>query len=137
MPREAVPAAVREPATELAKPRPMRRGSVSERSMKCGRKECRCQHDPQARHGPYYSLTRGIEGNTQSRLFSAEQAKMVALQVEVGQEFRELVEAYWQACEQWADAQLEAPEAASQEAAKKGASKGDSKRRSSPRLKRW
>ncbi len=59
MTSQAVPAAVRELAIELAEPMPMRRGSVSERSMKCGRKDCRCQDDPQARHGPYYSLTRG------------------------------------------------------------------------------
>ena len=131
-----VPSAVRQHFDALGPPQPMRRGSLSKRFMKCSKRRCACAEDPDARHGPYYSLTRGIEGRTQSRLFSAEQAKMVALQVEVGQEFRELVEAYWQACEQWADAQLEAPEAASQEAAKKGASKGRSKRRLSPRSKR-
>ncbi len=51
MPEGTVPAAVRNVAAELAEPKPMRRGSVSERSMKCGRKECHCQEDPQARHG--------------------------------------------------------------------------------------
>ena len=136
MPQKATPSAVRELASEVAKPRPMRRGSVSERSMKCGRPECRCQQDPKARHGPYYSLTRAESGTTRSRYLTAEQAALARQQVEAGHEFRELVEAYWRACEQWGDAQLAAPEAASQEAAKKGASKGDSKRRSSPRLKR-
>ena len=33
---ETVPAAIRELAATLATPTPMRRGSVSERSMKCG-----------------------------------------------------------------------------------------------------
>jgi len=136
MPRETVPAVVHELATELAKPRPMRRGSVSERSMKCGRKECRCQHDPQARHGPYYSLTRAEGGKTRSRYLTAEQAALARQQVEAGQEFRRRVEAYWQACEQWGDAQLQAPEAASQEAAKKGGSKKPSPRKSAPRSKR-
>ena len=56
MPRESIPTVVRKLAKELAEPTPMRRGSVSERFMKCGQKECRCQHDPQARHGPYFSL---------------------------------------------------------------------------------
>lgn len=132
----SIPAAVREVATELAKPRPMRRGSVSERSMKCGRKECRCQDDPQARHGPYYSLTRAEGGKTRSRYLTVEQAALARQQVEAGQEFRKHVESYWKACEQWGDAQLEAPEAASQEAAKRGASKRRSKPRSSPRSKR-
>ena len=114
----------------------MRRGSLSERFMKCSKPGCACAEDPDARHGPYYSLTRAVEGRTRSRLVSAGQAKIVGMQVAAGQEFRKHVEAYWQACEQWADAQLDAPEAASQEAAKKGASKRRSKPRSSPRWKR-
>ena len=136
MPQRATPSAVGELASELAKPRPMRRGSLSERSMKCGKPECRCQQDPQARHGPYYSLTRAEGGTTRSRYLTAEQAAVARQQVEAGQEFRKQVEAYWQACEQWADGQLEAPEGASQEAAKKRASKRHSKPRSSPRSKR-
>lgn len=135
MARELVPAAVRKLAKELAEPRPMRRGSVSERFMKCGQKECRCQHDPQARHGPYFSLTRAEGGKTRSRYLSAEQAALACQQVEAGQEFRKQVQRYWQACEQWGDTQLEALEAASQEVAKKGASKQRSKPRSSPRSK--
>ena len=131
-----VPTPVRALAAQVAEPTPMRCGSLSARYVKCSKPGCACAARPTARHGPYYSLTRGIEGRTQSRLFSAEQAKMVAMQVEAGQEFRKHVEAYWQVCEQWGDAQLEAPEAASQEAAKKGASKGRSKRRLSPRSKR-
>jgi len=136
MPDELVPATVRELGAELAEPRPMRRGSVSERSMKCGRRGCRCQEDLEARHGPYYSLTRAEGGKTQSRYLTAEQAALVRKQVDAGQEFRRHVEAYWQACEQWADAQLEAPEAASPEAAQKGGSKKPSRRKLSARSRR-
>ena len=136
MPDGEIPAIVRKVATELAEPRPMRRGSVSERSMKCGRKECRCHQDPKARHGPYYSLTRAEEGKTKSRYVTAEQAGQARRQVEAGQQFRKRVEQYWQVCEEWADAQLDVPEAASQEAAKKGGSKRGSKPRSKPRSKR-
>ena len=88
MSRERIPADVRKLAKELAQARPMRRGSVSERFMKCGQKECRCQHDQQARHGPYYSVTRVEGGKTRSRYLSAEQAVLVRQQVEAGQEFR-------------------------------------------------
>ena len=77
MSRERIPADVRKLAKELAQARPMRRGSVSERFMKCGQKECRCQHDQQARHGPYYSVTRVEGGKTRSRYLSAEQAVLV------------------------------------------------------------
>jgi hypothetical protein len=132
-----VPAAVREIGGRLAEPRPMRRGSVSERSMKCGQAGCRCQQDPQARHGPYFSLTRVEEGKTRSRYLDAERAAVARRQVEAGQQFRKDVEAYWQACERWADAQLEAPQAVSEaEAAKKGGSKRPSTRKSSARSKR-
>lgn len=131
-----VPSAVRQPFDALGPPRPMRRGSLSERFMKCSKPACACGEDPDARHGPYYSLTRGVEGRTWSRLVSAEQAKLVRRQVEAGQEFRTHVEAYWQACEEWADAQLDAPKAASNEAAKKGASKRPSTPRSSRRSTR-
>src|SRR2546429_4677214 len=62
-----VPSPVRELAVVLSQPKPMRRGSVSERTMKCGKASCPCQEDPKARHGPYYSLTRPMAGKTQSR----------------------------------------------------------------------
>lgn len=135
MPTLTVPPAVRTLADQLAQPRPMRRGSVSERYVKCNKAGGSCAGRADARHGPYYSVSRVVQGRTQSRWLDAEQATVVRRQVEAGQEFRQQVETYWQACEQWADAELD-PEAASQEAAKKGASKPRSKPRSSARSKR-
>ena len=131
-----IPEAVGDLAARLAEPNPMRRGSVSERYMKCGQRACRCQEDLQARHGPYYSLTRAEGGTTRSPYLTSEQAALARRQAATGQQFRKQVEAYWQACEQWADAQLDASEAASKEAAKKGASKRRSRPRSSARSKR-
>ena len=133
---ERIPGAVGELAARLADPKPMRRGSVSERYMKCGQRACRCQENLHARHGPYYSLTRAEGGTTRSRYLTSEQAGLARRQAETGQQFRKHIEAYWRACEQWADAQLDAPEAASQEAAKKGGSKRRSWPRSSPRSTR-
>lgn len=90
--------------------------------MRCNKPGCPCSQDPKARHGPYFSLTRGVGGNTFSRLVSCDQARVARLQVDAAQQFRKDIERYWQACETWADAQLEATEAASQEAdLKKGA----------------
>lgn len=130
-----VPTTVQGLAAALARPAPMRRGSVSERSMKCGRKECRCHQDPRARHGPYYSLTRMEGGKTRSRYLSTEQAALARQQIEAGQAFRDRIEAYWQACEQWADARLEDPGAARSEGAKKGASQRPSQQRLPPKSK--
>ena len=128
------PADVVEALAALAPPRPMRRGSVSVRRMRCNRSGCACADDPQARHGPYASLTRGVAGTTRSRLLSPEQAELARAQVEAGRGFRAGVEAYWRACERWADAELEATATApGTEAANKGASRPASTRRSSPR----
>jgi len=115
----------------------MRRGSVSTRYVKCNKPGCSCAARTEARHGPYVSVVRVVAGKTQSRWVSAEQVATLRRQVEAGQQFRKHVEAYWGACERWADAQLDAPEAAAEaEAAKKGGSKKPSTRKSSPRSKR-
>ena len=79
-----VPSSVRELAAVLSQPKPMRRGSVSERTMKCGKAGCPCQEDPKARHGPYYSLTRPTAGKTHSRYLSPEQAELAQQQIEQG-----------------------------------------------------
>ncbi len=122
-----IPARIRELATQLAEPRPMRRGSLSERYVKCSKPGCPCATRPEARHGPYYSLTRAVGGRTQSRFLSASQAELARRQVEAGRRFRRQLDAFWEACEQWANAQLEASQAASPEAAQKGGSKRPSK----------
>ena len=131
-----IPEAVRAVAARLAEPKPMRRGSVSERYMKCGQRECRCQEDPQARHGPYYSLTRAEGGQTRSRYLTSEQAAVARRQAALGHQFRQQVEAYWQVCERWADAQLDPPEAASSEAAQKRGSRRPAPPKSSRRSTR-
>ena len=131
-----VPTPVRTLAAQVAAPTPMRRGSLSERYVKCSKPGCACAERPAARHGPYFSLTRTVGGRTQSRFVPAAQAARVRQQIAAGQQFRKHVEAYWQACEHWADAELDAPAAAAKEAAKKGAAKRPSPRRSSTRSKR-
>jgi hypothetical protein len=114
-----VPGTVRELAARLGHSQPMRRGSLCERYVKCGKPGCRCAEDPKARHGPYYSLTRGVGGQTRSRFLSPEEAQRAREQIATGQQFRRQVEAYWGVCEQGADAQLEAREEEGQAKVKK------------------
>jgi hypothetical protein len=131
-----IPPRVRQFAAGLAQPQPMRRGSVSERSIKCGKPGCACNQDPEARHGPYFSLTQAVSGKTQSRFLTAEQAAVAQRQIAAGRSFREQVDTYWEACEEWADAEMDiVPEAASGAVKKKG-SKRRSKATSSRRSKR-
>jgi hypothetical protein len=132
-----IPDAVRELAGRLAEPQPMRRGSLSVRYIKCNKPGCSCADDPKARHGPYTSVVRTVASKTRSRTVPSPLADLLRQHVEAGQRFRKDVEAYWEACERWADAELDAATAApGTEAAKKGGSEKRSTRRSSPRSKR-
>ncbi|MGH9447063.1 MAG: DUF6788 family protein [Terriglobia bacterium] len=123
-------------AAELAEPKPMRRGSLSQRTVKCSKPGCRCAQDPKARHGPYYSLTRAVRGKTHSRFLTPEQAAVARQQVEAGHAFRTKLEAYWEGCEDWADRQLEGCSTASAEEAEKKGFKRTSRTRSSRKSKR-
>jgi hypothetical protein len=130
------PAPLRQLAADLAEPKPMRRGSLSERTIKCSKAGCPCAQDPKARHGPYFSLTRAVEGQTRSRYLTAEQAALARQQIETGQKFRSKLEAYWQGCEDWADRELEASATASAGEAEKGGFPRGSKTKSSRRSRR-
>ena len=127
---QPVPTRVQELAAQLAEPQAMRRGSLSERYVKCSKPGCACAKQPEERHGPYYSLTRTVAGRTQSRFVSAPQAEIVRHQVQAGRRFRRQVDTFWEACEAWADAQLETPQAASPEVVEKGGSKQPGKPKS-------
>lgn len=114
----------------------MRRGSLAERTIKCGKAGCACANDPKARHGPYFSLTQAVEGKTRSRFLAPERAAVAHRQIAAGRQFRKHVDTYWEACEEWADTQIELlPSASSGEAKKKG-SKRNSKATSSRKSKR-
>ncbi len=125
-----IPGPLRELAARLAQPQPMRRGSLSERYVKCSKPGCACADNRKARHGPYYSVTRGVGGQTRSRFISAEEADRVREQIEAGRRFRRQVEAYWAACEQWADARLKVGEVEEQPSVKKNRARRGSGARS-------
>ena len=114
----------------------MRRGSVSERNMRCGKPNCACATEDKARHGPYFSLTHAVEGKTRSRFLNAEQAALAQQQVEAGREFRQQIDTYWEACEQWSDSQLEVSAQDSAVETKKKYSKRTSKATSPRKSKR-
>jgi hypothetical protein len=111
-------------------PKPIRRGSLTERRTKCGKAACSCHTDPEARHGPYYSLTRGVGGTTVSRWLKPAEAEVVRRQIGEGDEFRRQVEVYWEDCEQLADAELKKLPQVSSVEAEKGGSRRQSQARS-------
>jgi hypothetical protein len=128
---QAVPDEVKALAQELCQPAPMRRGSLTERYMKCGKAQCPCHTRPEARHGPYFTHTRMVNGRTRSRLLSAKQAERVQRQVAAGQEFRRRIEAYWRVCEQWADAEVQGSDDTAEGGVEKRGSRQSSQRKPS------
>ena len=60
-----------------------------------------------------------MAGKTHSRFLTAEQAAVTQQQIAAGREFRQQIDTYWEACEQWADAEMEFPPAASSEEVQK------------------
>lgn len=48
-------------------------GTLTERSMRCGKSTCRCAADPPRLHGPYHQWTRKIDGKTVTRNLTDDQ----------------------------------------------------------------
>lgn len=111
---------VKQLSVELARPRPMRKGSLTERLVKCSKPGCPCGQQNGARHGPYLSLTQVVDGKTRTRLVSQSQARLVRQQIEADRRFREQVDEYREACQRWADAELSEPPASPRDAEKGG-----------------
>lgn len=51
-------------------------GSVTERWNQCGKPECRCKDDPEARHGPYFQLSWKERGKTKSMYLDPDQVQL-------------------------------------------------------------
>lgn len=108
-------------AAHLGQTQPMRRGSVSERYVKCSKPGCGCATDPTARHGPYFSWTRKVGKAPQSRFLSAEQAQLVKQQIQTGRASCRDLEVFWELCEQRADGQRKPLDTDSPQVSRKGA----------------
>lgn len=66
-------------------------GSVVERSLRCGKANCRCHAEPPVLHGPYvqWSYTRANKRFT--RWLTAEQNERYRPRIEAGRQLRDLV----------------------------------------------
>jgi len=71
----------------------MRSGSITGTAGRCGNPRCHCHKDDDAGHGPYYRLTRKVNGKTVTEMFSSP-ASLAKGRREVAecQRFRELAE---------------------------------------------
>ena len=48
-------------------------GTITTRTVTCGRASCRCATDPDQRHGPYIQWSRTVKGRTVNKMLSVEQ----------------------------------------------------------------
>jgi hypothetical protein len=77
--------------SQIAQLRDMRSGSITLTGGRCGNPHCHCHQASDDGHGPYYRLTRKVEGKTVTKTFSSE-ASLAKAQREVAEyhHFREL-----------------------------------------------
>lgn len=52
-------------------------GTVIERTKVCGKTNCRCAADPNARHGPYHEWKRRENNQLRHRIVSAQEARRI------------------------------------------------------------
>lgn len=57
-------------------------GTLSKRMMKCGKPNCRCASDPDARHGPYFEWGHMVAGKLVHRMVPPEQAAKLQTAIE-------------------------------------------------------
>jgi hypothetical protein len=67
-------------------------GSLVERTTRCGTPTCRCNTDPDHRHGPYPSWIRKVGAKSVTRTLSADQAERYRPWFDNARRLRELVD---------------------------------------------
>src|ERR1700680_1607803 len=79
--------------SQIAELGDMRSGSITETGGRCGNPNCHCHRTGDPGHGPYYRLTRKVNGKSVTETFSSP-ASLVKARREVAecQRFRELGE---------------------------------------------
>jgi hypothetical protein len=59
---------------ELAQLGDMRPGSLTPRFRKCGKPNCHCASEKSPGHGPSWSLTRGVQGKSVTKIITSAEA---------------------------------------------------------------
>jgi hypothetical protein len=66
-------------------------GTLQIRTKKCGKPNCRCATDPEARHGPYYEWMRRRDGRLVHTILSQEQAEEIDKAIDNYREIQRLL----------------------------------------------
>ena len=81
-------------------------GTLQRRMMRCGKPSCRCAHDPDARHGPYYEWGHMKGRKLVHRMVSPEQAALLRLAIANYRQARKLMRAWEKETERLIDAEM-------------------------------
>jgi len=81
-------------------------GTLLHRMMKCGKPSCRCQIDPDARHGPYFQWGHLKSRRLVHRYLSADQASLVRKAIANYRGAKKLLRAWERETERLIDAQM-------------------------------
>ena len=105
----------------------MRRGTLLERYIPCGKKGCHCTQPGSQGHGPKFSLTSKIEGKTKTEYIPDDQVERVREQLATHQRFitlcRELVEINEEICRLRIEEKADASKKNSREPSRKKSAK--------------
>jgi hypothetical protein len=70
-------------------------GTLHIRTKQCGRKNCRCAENPEARHGPYHEWSRREDGRLLHSVVTPKQAELLTAALDNYREILEILE-LWQ-----------------------------------------
>jgi hypothetical protein len=65
-------------------------GTITTRTVTCGRATCRCASDPDQRHGPYIQWSRTVKGRTVNKMLTVEQLERYQPWIDNGRRLRDL-----------------------------------------------
>lgn len=68
------------------------KGSVVDLYVKCGKPNCRCKTDENAKHGPYTVWTRKVKGKTVTKYLSEKQAELCRKYIQNSNRLESIVE---------------------------------------------
>jgi hypothetical protein len=81
-------------------------GTLLRRMKVCGKPNCRCAQDPNARHGPYYEWGHMKGGKLVHRVVSPEQAALLRLAIANYRKAKKLMRAWESETERLIDAEV-------------------------------
>jgi hypothetical protein len=84
-------------------------GTLVRRMMRCGKPNCRCAQDRQARHGPYYEWGHMKGGKLVHRMVSPEQAAFLRLAIANYRKAKKLMRAWENETERLLNAEAREP----------------------------